>query len=896
MPTNLTNLSIKELKKIKKLNKKKLKKEYSKKIKKQKLIDDIKKIRKMRERIKNKPKPKPKTFDEYFQECIKNRKIPPDTPSYLRKALERAIKEYDQGIIKDKSALDGFANKYIIEGESDVLPFEFFESKSSYLKEFLRNHRNIKVRFVLVCLMEQITGDRKLSITVRDKAYFNSDTYVNLESTDVKGILAKAIFTILENINIYQKNGSGWYFKKVIHLEIHTADYNPMRGSSYIPLPDWIIRKRAILNILNKDEKCFLWCVLRYLHPKDKNDARIKDLKQYENTLNTKGIKFPIKLKDIIKFELLNPSLPGINVFSVNEKNRFYPLRMANRNPQETIDLFLYEEDSKYHYSLIKNFSRLFRSQITSRTNGKIHICKRCFNHFSKEELFQKHIEYCSNNETVAVKMPPINSKLSFNNYYKQLLVPFVVYADFECFTKPMNTCTPNPEDSYNYNYQKHESSGFCFYIKGIVPITIKPITYTKKKDTDNIAEIFVKKLEKVTNKLYDDFYRRPLPLKLTKKEQESFDKAETCHICQKELQSDKVRDHCHFTGQYRGAAHNSCNLQCRKPMILPVIFHNLQGYDAHLFIKKLSCIPGELNCIPSTEEKYISFSKKIKVDEYKSRKTGETVSLCFEIRFIDSFKFLQTSLANLVGNLQLDDFHNTKEIMKENVDLLTRKGVYPYDYVSSIEKLAETQLPPKDQFYSKLNDEEISDDDYNHALNVWKTFKCKTIRDYHNLHLKSDVLLLADVFENFRKTCLKHYNLDPAHYYTSPGLAWDACLKETGQELELLHDYDMLMMFEKGIRGGMTHISKRYAEANNKYMKDFNPDKPSSFIQYLDANNLYGWAMSQALPTNGFKWMKDLTKAKVIHILEKVNCSMTNPIKKTGYIFEVDLEYSHDL
>ena len=895
MPTNLTNLSIKELKKIKKLNQQKLKKEYSKKIKKQKLIADIKKIRKMRKRIKNKPNPKPKTFDEYFQECIKHRKIPPDTPSYLRKALERAIKEYDQGIIKDKSALDGFANKYIVEGESDVLPFEFFESKSSYLKEFLRNHRNIKVRFVLVCLMEQKIYDGNKTNFIQDKAYFNSDTYVNLESTDVKKILAKAIFTILEYIRIYQQNGSGWYFKKVIHLEIHTVNYNPMRGSSYIPLPDWIIRKRAILNILNKDEKCFLWCVLRYLHPKDKNDARINDLKQYKNTLNTKGIDFPIKLKDIAKFETLNPSLPGINVFSVNEKNRFYPPRMANRNPQETIDLFLYEKNSNYHYSLIKNFSRLFRSQITSRTNGKIHICKRCFTHFSKEKLFQKHIEYCSNNETVAVKMPPINSKLSFNNYYKQLPVPFLVYADFECFTKPMNTCTPNPEDSYNYNYQKNEPSGFCFYIKGIVPITINPIIYTKKTDSDNIAEIFVKKLEKVTNRLYDDFYRRPLPLKLTKEEQISFTKAETCHICKKPLLKDKVRDHCHFTGQYRGAAHNSCNLQCRKPMILPVIFHNLQGYDAHLFIKELSCVPGELNCIPSTEEKYISFSKKIKVDEYKSRKTGETVSLFFEIRFIDSFKFLQTSLANLVGNLQFDDFHNTKEIFKDNTHLLTRKGVYPYDYVSSKEKLAETQLPPKDQFYSKLNDEEISDDDYHHALNVWQTFGCKTIRDYHNLYLKSDVLLLADVFENFRKTCLKHYNLDPAHYYTSPGLAWDACLKETGQELELLHDYDMLMMFEKGIRGGMTHISKRYAEANNKYMKDFNPDKPSSFIQYLDANNLYGWAMSQALPTNGFKWMTNLSKEKVVDNLEKANSSMINSAKK-GYIFEVDLEYSQEL
>ena len=243
------------------------------------------------------------------------------------------------------------------------------------------------------------------------------------------------------------------------------------------------------------------------------------------------------------------------------------------------------------------------------------------------------------------------------------------------------------------------------------------------------------------------------IPLKLTYAEQISLDKAETCHICKKELLTDKVRDNCHFTGQYRGAAHNSCNIQYRKPMILPVIFRNLQGYDAHLFIKQLSIIPGELNCILSTGEKYISFSKKIKVDEYKSGRTGEMVSSYFEIRFIDSFKFLQTSLANLVGNLQLDDFHNTKEIFRENVDLLTRKGVYPYDYVSSIEKLSETQLPPKEEFYSKLNDEGISDDDYQHAINVWNTFKCKTIRNYHDLHLKSDVLLLSEVFENFRKT-----------------------------------------------------------------------------------------------------------------------------------------------
>ena len=266
----------------------------------------------------------------------------------------------------------------------------------------------------------------------------------------------------------------------------------------------------------------------------------------------------------------------------------------------------------------------------------------------------------------------------------------------------------------------------------------------------------------------------------------------------------------------------------------------------------------------------------------------GKLLPKNFEIRFIDSFKFLSTSLNDLVSNLQPSDFKNLNRVIKNNSSLLARKGVYPYDYVTSINKLKETKLPSKDDFYSKLYDQEISDEDYQHAIKVWNTFKCQTLQDYHDLYLKSDVLLLADVFENFRKTCLKHYKLDPCHYYTAPGLPWDACLKETKQKLELLKDYDMLMMFEQGIRGGFSHISKRYSEANNKYMKDFDESKPSTFIQYLDANNLYGWAMTQKLPTGGFKWIDD-DKPKVPKLLEKKD---TN----NGFIFEVDLDYPSSL
>ncbi|KAK3726360.1 hypothetical protein QZH41_006067 [Actinostola sp. cb2023] len=216
-----------------------------------------------------------------------------------------------------------------------------------------------------------------------------------------------------------------------------------------------------------------------------------------------------------------------------------------------------------------------------------------------------------------------------------------------------------------------------------------------------------------------------------------------------------------------------------------------------------------------------------------------------------------------------------------EELDLLLRKGVYPYDYMNCLSKLDETALPKKEEFFSKLNDVDISDEDYQHAQNVWKVFEMNTMRDYHNLYLLSDVLLLMDAFEAFRDVCLENYTLDPCWYYTAPGLSWDAMLKMTRIRLELLTDVDMLLMVEKGIRGGVSMISKRYAQANNKYMKDYKKEEDSVFIKYLDANNLYGWAMSEPLPTHGFKWMS----ASKLRCWEKYSC-----------ILEVDLEYPEGL
>ena len=608
--TNLENLSQDELNKI-------LKEEYekNKKLKKERSMELIKKLQNQNEKLsqyklKTKPKSRPKikkfrskfkpksksktkkikTFYEYFQECIKNKTIPKDTPRYLKKALLRTIKEYEKGKILEKSGLANFAEKYTIKGKPGLLPKEYFGEKASQIKDFLRKYHNTKVRMILVCemekqIIEKSNGESK-TINEYDNAYFQSRTYINLEKTDVKVFLKEIIKEILDTLITYQKNGSGWYFKEVISLEIHIVEYKPMRGGSYIPLPEFIQKKSAIINIKNEDEQCFLWSVLRYLYPKEIHGERLTDLKKYENDLNFKGIDFPVKVKDITKFEKQNPSLPGINVFSIDEQNKIYPLRHNQKDCQKSVDLFLFLDEEKQHYSLIKNLKRLVRSQYTSHRSSKIYICKKCLTHYTKEELLEKHIIYCGNNETAAVKMPTKkNSILKFKNHFKKLPLPFVIYADFECFTTPVNTCQPNPDKSFTQTYQKHEPSGFCLYLKTLdgMNTNFKPIVYTKKTPDEDVSEKFIKLVVKLTRKIYKDYYQKPKPYNLTSQEEKEFQLATECHICEQKLSRDKktnkilkVRDHCHFTGEYRGAAHNECNLSCRKPLILPVMFHNL--------------------------------------------------------------------------------------------------------------------------------------------------------------------------------------------------------------------------------------------------------------------------------------------------------------------------------
>ena len=190
------------------------------------------------------------------------------------------------------------------------------------------------------------------------------------------------------------------------------------------------------------------------------------------------------------------------------------------------------------------------------------------------------------------------------------------------------------------------------------------------------------------------------------------------------------------------------------------------------------------------------------------------------------------------------------------DLDLLTDKGVYPYDYMNSFDRFDEEQLPSKKEFYSQLQEQHITDKDYARAKIIWKHFDIKILGEYHDLYLMTDVYLLTDVFENFRDMCLNYYGLDPAYYVTLPNYSWNVFLYMTGAKLEQIHQKEMYEMIEKGLRGGMTQCTYKKVEANNKYMNEqYDKSKSSSYINYLDANNLYGLAMCKKLPYKNFEW-----------------------------------------
>ena len=844
----------------------------------QKFIRDIKPlyrpeaIREFRERITD---PARVAKREAFRE---------ELASKLRKRILLKIRERKRGL---KGVVQSFELENISMGDPRMLFATARNTFTKKSKEILQQKGPYKANITLIVeLKKRILKDGEEAYEFT-QAYFNSTTRIILNELDIRDFYDNAVEEILNRIARWISKGSGWVIVRIHKSYFNVVSYEPLKGRSYFPLPGELRHHRkGLINLQNDDNKCFRWCHVRHINPIENNPQRItqKDRK-IAQTLDYTGVTFPVTIKDMGRIEKQNKI--NINAYLYNEDGKYVkPLRNSETEYQDTLNVLLIERETekeyKQHYVYIKDFNRL--NYDVNKHKNKKHFCLRCLQPFYSEDDFEAHKEDCLIiNGTQRIEMPQPGSKVQFHNYQNRLPVPFVIYADFEALTRKIDSCSPQGDKSYTQAYQKHEACGFgykvvCHYDQKYS----KPAVIYRGKNT--VPKLYQNLTEEVKycQEVIKENFQKPL---IMFKKDEDFQKAKKCWICQKRYKANEnpVRDHCHITGKYRGSAHNTCNLRLQissEKIKIPVIFHNLIGYDGHLIIEGMGDIikekkereeePLNIDVIASNAEKYITFN------------IGK------HLKFIDSYQFMASPLANLAKNLPAEKYIYTSEAFSgEKLDLMKAKGVYPYDYMDSFERFSEKQLPKRNDFYSLLTDEEISEEEYAHAGKVWETFGIENMGQYHDLYLKSDVLLLADIFENFREQYLDIYGLDPAHYVSLPNSSLDSALKMIGVRLDLISDVNMQLLIEKGMRGGISTITHRYAQANNKYMKNYDPQKESSHIIYSDANNLYGCAMIQKLPTGDFRWVPSP---------EYINLDSYDENSDKGLILEVDLEYPKEL
>ena len=366
-------------------------------------------------------------------------------------------------------------------------------------------------------------------------SYFNSETVENLEGTDESVIYNTFIQTIEERIQNFNQRGSNWRFQRVLSLDVHFTDFQPLRGSTFLPLPRKIATKKAVINMKNDDDQCFKWSVTRSLNPVDVHPERItKEVKEQSERLDWSGLKFPVKLDHIVIFEKFNPSI-SINVFGLEDRV-VYPLRLSKSKSEQTINLLLISDGEKQHYCLIKSLSRLLSSQVSGHKESNS-FCLNCLNHFPNEEKLKIHEEYCLKNQAIRIEMPEKGSFISFIHHNRSIKVPFVVYADFEAFTEEISTCEPNEKKSFTQKYQRHRPSGFCYKIVCFDEqlFNQKPVLFRAESEDEDISAIFVEMLERDIKRIQEkfDFSKKMI---FTFKDKDDFEKAEICWICQKEF------------------------------------------------------------------------------------------------------------------------------------------------------------------------------------------------------------------------------------------------------------------------------------------------------------------------------------------------------------------------
>ena len=779
---------------------------------------------------------------EDIYSCIKN------FNKYLKEQkLEINLKDFKK-YFNDKKF-----QKFIDENDYDELLIEFdkldYKIKNELSKKIKFDEKYSRDIYLELCLLIGYQVD-KVTKSVEI-----------LTENDIETALNNIKRNIAANFKKLSKNSRDQFlcFKK---LEINIYKYQALKKmGSYIELPN-SLQRQGLINIKNEDKYCFIWSYIRYLNPVDKNPNRInkRDKELFNNIYQKlKYFDFPIKInKNNIK-KIENILEINICILSADGNNDVVPMFSSENNHKNEINLFYYKD----HICLIKDLNKYLCRN--NRHKNKTYFCSRCLLSFISEENLNKHKNLCFkfNKKSEKIILPKEKSILNFEKIEDMIKSPFTIYYDIETYNQHLKKTN---------QFKKIQNTTHEKLLKPYLIGYILKCNYTEKFSKK--CQIFIgdECIEKMILNLI--FTERPyiyetIRLNFNKSIERNPDLSKfninTCHLCNKKIYDKPVKNHCHFSSKMLGYAHNKCNLRYKfkkdnanDEYLINVFAHNSQNFDQSFLIRALHNLDNKIpfSCLPRNSNKFISLQ------------IGTFI-------FKDSYLFLNKSLDYLTKTINDNDRISLKQEFGKNYKLLTRKGIYPYDYFDNTKKYNEQKLPDKKEFFNKINNKNISDEDYNHAKNVFEKFKCENLLDYSILYLKTDICHLSDIFQKFSNFAHETYELDPRHSYTLPGFSWQSMLKMTKIKLELISDPDMYLFLMDTIRGGISVCNKKHVIADNKYI-DKNT-KNNKYLMYLDANNLYGVSMVQSLPYKNFKWSDDLT-------LDQIG------------IYEVDIEIPKEL
>ncbi|XP_017073465.2 uncharacterized protein LOC108109462 [Drosophila eugracilis] len=649
-------------------------------------------------------------------------------------------------------------------------------------------------------------------------------------------------------------------------IEITAIKLEHIPAAGFVSAPKAIKCKNALINVKNKDNFCFKWSILAsiaLIRHNNKSFQNVGKKKQERERLNSPlhyrgvdisqdviiydgirldftGIVFPIQLEGIKRFESNNNEF-SINVYEVGDdgKSIVGPTIRAQKTRSRHINLLALNNcyEQTMHHAFITNMKRLCFSQ-HSKAHNSPGFCENCLQFYPLKTNKQHNCDY------VSTIYPEPNTKLSFKSSSKCISPPIVIYADIESSLESISS----------------EAWAASFYI---VHYYEPRLNEMHTFDGSDCIKKFCQALKDKLRGLYYKYW------KFQKRNHDSVDEESErlgkCAVCGEEISECSLDMLFHqFAGFYLGPVHVACKTKHRlNYSFFPVVFNNLTRFDINLLIREMG---REVKPIPSNQDLYTMLILNCSINGQDR----------FQIKFLDSNNFFSYNIDKLISSMNDNSFENLRKRYKDmKFELMCLKKVYLQN-AESLDQLDNIVLP--ENMFSNCQD-------YINADQVWHTFNCQNIRDYLKVYLERDVTILADVFEDFRRLCITTYGLDPMNYVTAPSMAWDAMLKVTEVNLDLISDPEMLNFLQNAVRGGLVKCNQENATANNEYLDNFDPREPTNYLASIEANNLSEWAMSQPLPYSNFTFLND-------NEIEELDIKEHPSDGDVGYILQVDLKY----